>query len=143
MGILTWLKKRPAMPALQFYHDRQIHDVSLEVRDTYLVNNKASKAWGLSPDDLIRFRGKFTQLITDTDCSPVSLTGTGKNIEDFDSIISQAYGMALLKMKSETGRGSQGNIVFTAVLILSLTVVLLVLAGLIHSGTFHMPAMPF
>lgn len=131
------------MPGLQFCHDRQIHDVSLEVRDAYLVNDKASKAWGLSPDDLIPFKRKLTQLIIDTDCSPVSLTGTGKNIEDFDSIISQAYGMALLKMKSERGRGSQGNIVFTAVIILSLTVVLLVLAGLIHSGTFHMPAMPF
>jgi hypothetical protein len=98
MDILSWFKRRPAMPGLQFCHDRQIHDVSLEVRDTYLVNSKASKAWGLSPDDLISFKGKLTQLITDTDCSPVSLTGTGKNIEDFDSIISQAYGMELLRM---------------------------------------------
>lgn len=133
-------KKQKRMSCILFSSDRSIEERALPVQDNYLIDERLGKAWGLAPNDLVPYKAKPCQVITDRDCAPISLSGDRWHIDDFNRIVAAAYDLETQRTKKETRQDKQRQMVFTGILILCVCVLVLVLAGLIQSGALHMPS---
>ena len=133
-------KKHKKMTCLLVSSDRSIEKLSLPVTDNYLVDERLGKAWGLAPNSLIPYKGKSCQLIVDRNCSPIGLNGDRWQVDNFNGIVATAYDMETHRAKKDAREDKQRQMAFTGILILCVCVLVLVLAGLLQSGSLHLPS---
>lgn len=138
MGLITFWKPKREARALLFRDDREIKVISLPVTDRYMVDQKKSRAWGLHSSLLYPYKGKIHAILIEHDCGPISLDGE-QWASEMDAIVGEQYNKKLMKIKKESIREKTHNLIMTMGLILTITVVILVLAGLISSGRFRLP----
>jgi hypothetical protein len=140
MSLLTFWKPKREASVLLFRDDREIKAISLPVTDRYMVDQKKSRAWGLHSSLLYPFKGKMHGILIEHDCGPISLDGE-QWASEMDPIVSEQYNKKLMRIKKESSGEKRQNLILTMGLILTIAIVILVLAGLVSSGRFHLPTL--
>lgn len=137
-SIINLFVKKRRVSTLLFRDDRTIrHDV-LPVEDRYIVDEKNARAWGLRSNMLLPFRNKNCEVIIEHDCSPMSLNGEKWDAE-FKPIAAEAYNKQFMKIQKEGVQAKAWSFFTTIGLILGICFVIVILAGLLKSGTLRLP----
>jgi hypothetical protein len=118
-------------------NNRQIDDLPLAIKDKYLVDEKRGRAWGISSNSLLTFKGKQCELLTENTCKPICFNGNGWKLDDFQDVVSESYGLQLLRMEKETKQERREHLILTMCLALVVMIAFLVVAGLLQSGSVH------
>lgn len=138
IGFVMFWKPRRKVGALLFRDDRVIKQLELPVRDRYMIDKANSRAWGLHSGLLVDFEDKPHHILIEHDCAPFGL-----NEEKWDpemtGIIDEQYNKAFNKIEKESIRGRAQNMIMTMALLITISIVILVLAGLMRSGRLHIP----
>jgi len=109
-----------------------------EVQGRFAINHKSLEAWGLSPYHLVEFEGKTLELVVDDDCNPISLDGHDWVIDSLNAVVEEQYEIETQRLQEKSRiKTKAALLISTGVLALALTVVVLVVAGLIQSGTLQ------
>jgi len=109
-----------------------------EVQGNFAKNEKRLEAWGLSPYHLVEFEGKTMEMVVDDDCNPISLDGHDWVIDSLEAVVEEQYEIETQRIQEKSKiKTKAALLISTGILALALTVVVLVIAGLVQSGTLQ------
>lgn len=136
--IVNLFKSKRKVSVLMLRDDRTISVLELPVEDRCVVDEKASRAWGLRSDMLLPYKGKPSLMVIEHDCSPVSLNGK-QFAPEVESIAAEAYDKEKAKIEKEGIKAKAQNFILMIMLIPAMGFIIVLLTGLLKSGTLRLP----
>ncbi len=138
-AIVNFFRSKRKMPMLLFRDDRTVDYFPLPVEDRYIVDAKNSQAWGLRSSLLLPYKGKPCEMVIEHDCAPISLNSE-KWDPEFVAIADEAYTKQFMKIEKEGMKARGYNFFLMIGLLLTVCLVSVVIAGMVKSGSVHLPS---
>jgi len=137
-GIVNLFKSKRKVTVLLPRDDRTIDILELPVEDRYVVEEKASRAWGLRSDMLLPYKGKPCLMVIEHECSPVSQKGK-QFAPEVRAIAAEAYDKAKMNVEKEGIKAKAQHFILMIMLVPAMGFILVLLTGLIKSGNLRLP----
>jgi len=147
MKLLPWQKVERTLPMLFLTESRRIvDDICLPVWKAYVADEKRQEGWLTWPEALIpnASTGRYHLLASERSMVPLLLKGKpkgrDKKPEDLIcQIAAESAEEAHFNNEDQAKKSFRDNVIGISILALVLLIVVMVIAGLVNSGTLRLP----
>jgi len=126
-------------PCLLFRADSNVAIEDFEKRNGFLVCPKTRRAWGLSAELTKSINHQPGYVLSEMSCAPLGSIGQEPWSDvDITKVIDAAYDLEKQRIEELQRRDIMAQSIKIVVLVASILLIVLVIAGLMQSGTFHL-----